>query len=320
MESNDVASSTPSLWACPRCHSDLAATGPTATGNTFPLAVGSHLVHSSASLESYDGSCPDCGLPYTADGRKRFEYPYRQLLSNVDLRRFLRWSAAQNNGYVAYSLMRGSSCSVEGREDVVRFADFIGENLSSSPDVILDIGCGPLSRPAYLPSFPDATLVGLDPFDSEWSGPFIQGAAEFLPLKDGSVDLVVAATALDHALDGPLALKELARVTRKGGSLTVWDHTFESRWRRFLASLSNVYRAPLKGKLAHFRYGFLRERVRIFDNGIILWTPKGYADPFHAPASRRPSWPRKLRKVIEQAGFVHTAEDREQGFSHYVRS
>jgi SAM-dependent methyltransferase len=319
MESTFVVSSTSSLWACPRCHTDLVrASG--SGDNTLPLTVDGRVVHTSASLESYADTCPSCGLPYTARADKRFEYPYRQMLAEVAPRRFLRWSAAQNNGYVSYALMRGSSCSVDGREDATRFAEFIGANVDSAPKTVLDLGCGPLSQPAYLPKLPGASLIGVDPFDSEWSGSFVQGAGEFLPLKDASVDMVVAATALDHALDVAVALRELARVTRTGGTLMVWDHTFESRRKRLAAALGLVLRAPLSGKLAQIRSNFLPERVRIYDNGIVLWTPKGYADPFHEPRSRRASWPRKLRRVIEDAGFVAGATDPARGFSHYVRS
>jgi SAM-dependent methyltransferase len=326
MEIKFVTLSREVMWACPRCHTDLATGASASAGNSFPLKVATREVHSSASLESYTEACPSCGLPYTATGGKRFEYPYRQMLAKVDFRRFLRWSAAQNNGYVAYSLMRGSSCSVDGRPDAERFSDFIQENLTASPGVVLDIGCGPLPTPAYLPAFPDATLIGVDPFDSEWSGPFVQGAGEFLPLKDASIDMVVAATALDHALDVTTALRELARVTRKGGSLMVWDHTFPNRtlagsWHRLLVFFGTLLlpRFSASAKIVQLRSLF-PERARIYDNGIVLWTPKGYADPFHEPRSRRKSWTRRLRRVIEDAGFTQMAEDSAWGFSQFTRN
>jgi SAM-dependent methyltransferase len=316
-----VPSSAASLWACPQCHTELPASSSRPGNNTLALSVDSRIVHDSASLDGYADACPRCGLPYTAVGVKRFEYPYRQMLAKIRPRKFLRWSAAQNNGFVSYALMRGASCSVEGREDVRQFSEFISQNLTSAPGVVLDFGCGPLARPAYLPAFPDATLIGVDPFDSEWSGSFVQGVGEFLPLKDSSVDMAMAATALDHAMDLGVTLRELARVTKTGGSLMVWDHTFQPRWRRLAETgYTLLQRVPLSRKIAVARWNLFRERVRVYDNGIVLWTPKGYADPFHEPRSRRPSWPRTLRKAIEAAGFVRGAENAALGLSHYTRA
>lgn len=321
MEDDISAPSTASEWACPRCRADLPLTQPASHDVRFALTLETRPVHSSASLETYDNSCENCGLPYTASSASHFEYPYRQLLAKVDLRRFLRWSSAQNNGYVSYSLMKGSSCSVDGREDAIQFANFIRKNVSSTPNVVVDLGCGPLPQPAYLPPLPGATLIGVDPFDSQWNGRFIQGVGEFLPLKSDSVDLVVAATALDHTLDLKLTLSELARVTKKGADLMVWDHTFEPRAARITRMLYGLllFRVPLRTKIAQVRTSLLPERMRIYDNGIVLWTPKGYADPFHEPQSRRPSWPRKLRKAIEEAGFTYAAGDPALGLSHFMR-
>src|SRR5690606_18405862 len=121
--------------------------------------------------EKYDQRCPGCGLAFTATGGGRFEYPYRQMLAGLNLRRFLRWSAAQNNGYISYAFLRGGSCAVEGRGDAAKFADFISQNVGSAIDVVVDIGCGPLPKPSYMPDFPGAVQIGIDPFDSKWSGP-----------------------------------------------------------------------------------------------------------------------------------------------------
>jgi SAM-dependent methyltransferase len=323
MEKRHVGSSTASLWVCPRCAGDLS----TEVGSgerTFPLSINTRQAHASASLVQYASSCPSCGLPYTVNGSDRFEYPYRQLLARAEPKNFLRWSAAQNNGFVSYTFLKGGSCSVEGRTDAHRFADFIRQSAGDDPGVVLDLGCGPLSRPAYLPPYPNATFIGVDPFDSEWTGSFIQGAGEFLPLRAASVDAVVAATSLDHTLNLARALTELARVTRPGGSLVVWDHSFESFGagvrRRLDVLRGMIARTPFSGKVARLRATFLRERVRVYDNGIVLWTPKGYADPFHEPRSRRRSWPRRLRIAIEKAGFTFASEDASLGFSHYVRN
>ena len=289
-------------------------------GYTFPLAVRGRPQHVSASLERYTDQCPSCALPYTVRDDRRFEYPYRQLLAEFSPRDFLTWSDAQNNGYISYSLMRASSCSVEGREDAAEFTDYIRERIGdSAPQVVLDLGCGPQAAPAYIAAVPDAELIGLDPFDSEWAGRFIQGAGEFLPLPDHSVDLITAATSLDHTLDLRRSLSELARVARPGAHFVVWDHALVTAGDRFRQLLYDLVRAPWGQKLAKLRANLPRERVRVYDNGIVLWAPKGYADPFHAPRSRRPSWYGLLHREIEAAGFTRQATDPDRGFSHYVR-
>lgn len=319
MESDVAGLTTATAWACPRCHSDLPNGPSSSSTHTYPLKFPGRLVHGSAALEEYSSECTECGLPYAIKHDTRFEYPYRQLLAEVNPRKYLRWSAAQNNGYISYTLMRGSSCSIEGREDVVRFRDFIRDNVVSPPRACLDLGCGPLAQPSYLPSMPGAQLIGIDPFDSEWNGSFVLGAGEFLPLRDASVDMAVAATALDHTLDLSRTLRELARVTRKGGSLMVWDHRFEPAWKRLARAAYGLLRSPLGTKTSQIRAHLLAERVRVYDNGIVLWTPKGFADPFHEPRSRRPSWQGKLDREIEKAGFMQRGTDRTRGFSHYVR-
>lgn len=319
-ETNPVTASTTSLWVCPQCHTELPLSsvgGGSTTAN--PLQVPGRISHQSASLETYESSCPTCGLPYTADRAGRFSYPYRQLLAKVSPRRFLAWSAAQNNGFVSYSQMRGSSCAVEGRDDVREFAEYISTSLDETPKVVFDLGCGPLSHPDYLPAVPGATLIGLDPFPSEWSGSFIQGAGEFLPLHDESVDLVVAATSLDHTLDLDLTLHEIARVSRTGGSLIIWDHVLVTRRERWANAIGDLASGIRRRDLSKVRKAFGREGVRVYDNGIVLWTPKGYADPFHEPRSRRASWPARLRRAAENAGFVEKSTDPSRGLSHYVK-
>ena len=101
----------------------------------------------------------------------------------------------------------------------------------------------------------------------------------------------------------------------------VWDHVFDrkSAWQRIADLGYIVLRVPWSQKWAKFRENYLRERVRVYDNGIVLWTPKHYADPFHEPRSRRPSWERKLRSAIEAAGFVRVGGDPVWGMTAYRR-
>jgi ubiquinone/menaquinone biosynthesis C-methylase UbiE len=47
----------------------------------------------------------------------------------------------------------------------------------------------------------------------------VRGNLEALPLPDATFDLVLCAQAIEHVLDPPMALKELRRVLKRGGTL-----------------------------------------------------------------------------------------------------
>lgn len=112
----------------------------------------------------------------------------------------------------------------------------------------LDVGCGPGALTERLASRlgPDA-VVAVDP-----SGPFVeaargrcpgvdvrQGVAEALPFDDDTVDLALAQLVVHFMTDPVAGLREMARVTRPGGtvSASVWDFGGER------APLSTFWRA-----------------------------------------------------------------------------
>ena len=105
--------------------------------------------------------------------------------------------------------------------------------------VVLDLGCGPaLLLPELARLAPRARLVGLDP-----SRPMLQlahrvlsgadalpgtyelleGAAESIPLDDGSVDVVVSLKNLHEWSDAEEGVSEVARVLASGGVLVLAD-------------------------------------------------------------------------------------------------
>jgi ubiquinone/menaquinone biosynthesis C-methylase UbiE len=72
------------------------------------------------------------------------------------------------------------------------------------------------------------------------------GSAEAIPRPDAYFDAVVISDALHHFRDPTLAVRELTRVVRPGGGVTVLE--FDVRgWRRLLA-----YAERLVGEPAHF--------------------------------------------------------------------
>jgi len=99
---------------------------------------------------------------------------------------------------------------------------------------VLDVGCGtgfPLLELAHRLG-PRARLVGLDPWAAVLSRArakcraqglanvlLVRGVAERLPVRDGAVDIVVSNNGLNNVQDLRRALRECARVTRRGGRL-----------------------------------------------------------------------------------------------------
>ena len=61
-----------------------------------------------------------------------------------------------------------------------------------------------------------------------------QGSATAIPLADASVDVVVSGLVLNFVPDQPAALREMARVTRAGGTIAayVWDYAGEMQLMR----------------------------------------------------------------------------------------
>ena len=125
------------------------------------------------------------------------------------------WEQKQDLGRIEYE--RGEDTNVD--ELARRFAQF-----AELHGLVLDIGCGISSRPAYFSDDPDCTYVGVDPlvgavvrdFD------FVQGIAERLPFADATFDGVISATMLDHVPDPEQVLIDARRVLKTGGRLALW--------------------------------------------------------------------------------------------------
>jgi SAM-dependent methyltransferase len=100
----------------------------------------------------------------------------------------------------------------------------------------LDVGCG---TGALCASIVDrcapASIAGVEPSDGFLKtakenladqAALHQDTATAIPLGDASVDVVVSGLVLNFVPDPPAALREMARVTRKGGTIAayVWDY------------------------------------------------------------------------------------------------
>lgn len=103
----------------------------------------------------------------------------------------------------------------------------------------IDVGCGPGALTAQLVERLGAdSVAAIDP-----SGPFVEavrercpgvdvqaGVAEQLPYPDDGFDVALAQLVVHFMKDPVAGLREMARVTRRGGNIAacVWDHAGDS--------------------------------------------------------------------------------------------
>jgi SAM-dependent methyltransferase len=95
--------------------------------------------------------------------------------------------------------------------------------------LVLDVGCGLLPRPSYMPK--SVFFVGIDPHELEVERDFrfVQGKAEEMPFEDEEFFAVVFATTLDHVEDVEKTIDEALRVLQIGGYLFIWSSTHSKK-------------------------------------------------------------------------------------------
>jgi ubiquinone/menaquinone biosynthesis C-methylase UbiE len=230
-------------------------------------------------------------------------------LQILQLKKYITYSLGQNNGYVSYGLLAQASLSIVENQTNSEFKKFVRELcISNAP--ILDIGCGLQEMPVYLSELPNE-LIGLDPFDSQFNGTFIKGSAEYIPLRPSSIGTVICATSIDHLFDIELAFQEFRRILIPGGRVIIWDHAGNKPSFNIIRSIRLGFYA-IRGK---YKINFPKKRYQIYDNGVVLPIPKGFADPFHTPMSRKRNWSEELRKMLSSAGYQEIRKMDRNGFS-----
>lgn len=101
------------------------------------------------------------------------------------------------------------------------------EQLATLEGRIIDVGCGVQPHRRFLG--PKVTEhVGVDRVGA-FAQPDLEGDALNLPVPDASFDAALSTQVLEHVPDPALALKEIARVLRPGGTLVLtcpgtWPH------------------------------------------------------------------------------------------------
>lgn len=204
-------------------------------------------------------------------------------------RRYLLNKILNQNADISYTIIKESSVSVEGREDVRKFRGFIEKNYNNGR--VLDLGCGPLTWPYYLPRNIKEPF-GIDPKPSDFKGAFVVGVAERMPFENHFFNDVVCATSLDHMLDVDRAIAEVARVLKSHGKFLVW---------------CNKELSPkVKAKVAIKKYlNYIVPRYWETGNGYVFEIPRGAMDAFHIEYLS----PNKLRKICRRNGLVETSEE-----------
>ncbi|MEV1333010.1 class I SAM-dependent methyltransferase [Micromonospora costi] len=174
-------------------------------------------------------------------------------------------------------------------DDLPAYVAAVAEAALPAGAVVVDVGCG---TGRALPALRDAvgphgTVVGLDVTPQMLAvaraaarragAHLVLGDSRRLPLPDGSVDAVFAAGLLTHLPDPEAGLRELARITRPGGTLVL----FHPSGRAALAARHGRALRPDE-PLAEARLRGSADRTG--------WTVTTYDDPphrFFATAVRR---------------------------------
>jgi len=89
---------------------------------------------------------------------------------------------------------------------------------------LLDVGCGPVSKPFYLSSYPSSLVSGIEPLPLKHRADIevIQAISEYLPWPDRSFSTVISATSLDHCISLDRSIDEMIRVLRPDGRILLW--------------------------------------------------------------------------------------------------
>lgn len=120
-----------------------------------------------------------------------------------------------------------------------------------SPKNIVVLGCGPHPQEVLILAKDGHNVVGVEPVMSfveaaqEYvinPATILHGAAEVIPLPDGSQDIVVFENVIEHVDSVPRSLEEIYRVLRPGGVVCI--------------TTSNRYRISLTGSNGEFNVSF----------------------------------------------------------------
>ena len=109
--------------------------------------------------------------------------------------------------------------SISGHRIAEKLKKIVASHMSGK---CLDVGCGCLSKPAYMAD--DIDWYGIDPLVGDKKRQFVfkKALAENLPFGNETFDGVLFATSLDHLINPSLGLSEAYRVLKSNGTIIIW--------------------------------------------------------------------------------------------------
>lgn len=109
---------------------------------------------------------------------------------------------------------------------------------------VLEVGCGATGIIFFLKNA--KTRIGIEPMEvddliEDWKRPFIRkGIGEELPFEDGSFDVVICFSVLEHTADPARLVEEVSRVLRKNGDFLLWFHCLQGQYKILRSFLNKM--------------------------------------------------------------------------------
>ena len=141
------------------------------------------------------------------------------------------WYRAESQAFFG---VRARTWDTKFGDDIPAYAAAVAEAAIATGGTVIDLGCG---TGRALPTLREAvgaagSVIGIDhtremldvacATGRAHTAALVQAAAQHLPLRDGRADAIFAAGLVTHLPDLRAGLRELARVTRVGGTLVLF--------------------------------------------------------------------------------------------------
>jgi SAM-dependent methyltransferase len=130
--------------------------------------------------------------------------------------------------------------------------------------VVLDVGGGDARYRRFVPE--NARYICVDAFAANPGGVIAKG--EFLPIRDGSCDIVICIQVLEHVEDPHRVVAEIGRVLRPGGSVLLTTHGTMP----YHPSPQDYWRWTQQGLVRLFRETNLFEHIELIPIGSTVTT------------------------------------------------